>query len=303
MRKYLVTTLALWGLMANAGQCQTIDTLVDVGGYRLHFHLIKGKGMPILFEAGGGGDGADWDSAFLKPLADITQATLITYDRPGVGKSELDSSNQDLNKHGIIQGIEGLETGLKKLGYDRNIMLVAHSFGGFCATLFAARHPDKVKAAVFIDINHACWFTDAYVDSVTKIRRNYWDTVKDKNQAGYYQGMNLSNTVELMRKMPLPPTIPVIDLVSEKNFPDSVSAARWRECHRQFAAAQPNRQGIFAYGCGHFIHRDNPPLVIGAIIKEYTAAGNKEQGAEITTRYLSYNLEAVNELKKRLPAH
>jgi pimeloyl-ACP methyl ester carboxylesterase len=113
MRKSHLTTLVLMGLMANAGQCQTIDTLVDVGGYRLHFHIIKGKGMPILFEAGGGGDGADWDSAFLKPVADITGTTLITYDHPGVGKSELDSSNQDIDKHGILQGIKGLEAGLK----------------------------------------------------------------------------------------------------------------------------------------------------------------------------------------------
>jgi hypothetical protein len=56
MKNYLFTTLTFGGLMAHSGQCQTIDTLVDVG-YRLHFHIIKGKGMPILFEAGGGGDG------------------------------------------------------------------------------------------------------------------------------------------------------------------------------------------------------------------------------------------------------
>src|SRR3984885_16027828 len=127
--------------------------------------------MPILFEAGGGGEGADWDSAFLKPVADITGTTLITYDHPGVGKSELDSSNQDIDKHGILQGIEGLETGLKKLGYDGKIMLVAHSYGGFCATLYAARHPALVKAAVLIDCNLASWFTDSYVDTVMALRK------------------------------------------------------------------------------------------------------------------------------------
>jgi hypothetical protein len=31
--------------------------------------------------------------------------------------------------------MKGLETGLKKLGYDGNIMLVASSYGGFYATL------------------------------------------------------------------------------------------------------------------------------------------------------------------------
>ena len=31
---------------------QTIDTLVDVGTHKMHFHIIKDKEIPILFEAG-----------------------------------------------------------------------------------------------------------------------------------------------------------------------------------------------------------------------------------------------------------
>lgn len=268
MKKYLLTTLTFLGVMANSGRCQTIDTLIDVGGYRLYFHIIKGKGMPIVFLNGSGADVTLWDT-ILKPIADSTHATLITYDRAGFGKSELDTSNHDLDKHGILQGIEGLETGLKKLGYNGNSMLVACSFGGFCATLYAARQPEKVKAAVLIDANHVCWFTDAYVDSEMKERIRDSAIIKNKNLAMYYQSLNLQNTVELMKKTPFPSTIPVIDLVSETNFPDSVMAARWKRCHRQFADAQPNREGITAYGCGHVIFRDNPSLVINAIVKAY----------------------------------
>ncbi|WP_188937905.1 alpha/beta fold hydrolase [Puia dinghuensis] len=298
MKKYLFTTLAFGGLLANSGRCQSIDTLIDVGGYRLYFHIIKGKGMPILFEGGAGADVTVWDS-ILKPIADVTHATLITYDRPGFGKSELDTSNHDLDKHGIVQGIEGLETGLKKLGYDGNIMLVAHSFGGFCATLYAARHPATVKAAVLIDANHVCWFQDAYVDSVTNLRKKAYATKENIELPGYYMGLNLRNTVELMRRTPFPASVPVIDLVSEINFPDSVSAARWRVCHRQFVQAQPNRQGITAYGCGHFIFRDNPPLAISAIVKAYVGTLGRDRGDETMKRFLSYSLEGANDEKRR----
>ena len=284
--------------MANSGRSQTIDTLLDVGGYRLHFHIVKGKGMPILFEAGSGADVTVWDP-ILKPLADITHATLITYDRAGFGKSELDTTNDDVDTHGILYGIKGLETGLKKLGYDGNIMLIASSFGGFCATLYAGRHPATVKAAVLIDANHICWFTDAWVDSEMKERRRTSESIKKQNLAYYYQSLNLQNTVELMRKTPFPATIPVIDLVSEFNFPDSVYAARWKVCHRQFADAQPNRQGITAYACGHIIFRDNLSLVINAIVKAYTGTLGKEQGDEIMKRFLAYSLEAANDEKRR----
>ena len=253
--------------------------------------------MPILFENGSGADVTMWDP-ILKPLANITHATLITYDRAGFGKSELDSTNQDINKHGILNGIEGLEIGLKKLGYDGNIMLVASSFGGFCATLYAARHSATVKTAVWVDINHVSWFTNAFVDTEMNERKRNSEIIKNRSFSSYYQQLNLKNTIELMRKTPFPTTIPVIDLVSEFNFPDSVSSARWRDCHRQFAAAQPNREGIFAYGCGHIIFQDNPLLVIGAIIKAYQGTLGKEQGDGIMKRFLSYSIEASNVMRQ-----
>ncbi|HWB91110.1 MAG TPA: alpha/beta fold hydrolase [Puia sp.] len=284
--KYLFITLAFAGLIATTVSAQDIDTLIDVGGYRLHFHILRGTGMPILFEGGAGAETSVWDT-ILKPIAYVTHATLITYDRAGFGKSGQDTTNHDLDKHGILQGIEGLETALKKLHYDGNLMLVAHSYGGFCATLYAARHPKTVKAAVLIDANLACWFTDNYVDSITKLRRRLYATVKNINWAEYYMGLNLPSTVQLMRKTPFPTTIPAIELVSEINFHDSAWAARWRDCHREFAAAAPNREDITAHKCGHFIFRDNPPLAIGTIVKAYAGAQSKERRNEIMKRYAS----------------
>jgi hypothetical protein len=113
--------------------------------------------------------------------------------------------------------------------------------------------------------------------------------------------MNLQRTVMLLRKSPFPATTPVIDLIAGVKPPvwDSVTEARWIECHRQFAAAQPNRQGITAYGCGHFIFRDNQSLAIGAIAKAYAGTQSGQEGDEIRKRFLSYALEAVNEEKRK----
>lgn len=249
--------------------------------------------MPILFETGSGADVTMWDT-ILKPIAAITHTTLITYERAGFGKSELDTSNHDLDKHGILQGIKGLEAGLRKLGDNGNVMLVASSFGGFCATLYAARHPALVKAAVLIDANHVCWFTDTYVADEMKERIRDSAITKSRSLPMYYQSLNLQNTIELMKKTPFPASIPVIDLVSETNFPDSARAARWRLCHQQFAAAQPNREGITAYGCRHVIFNDNPLLVINAIVKAYAGALDKGQSNEIMKRFLAYSLTEIN---------
>jgi hypothetical protein len=78
-------------------------------------------------------------------------------------------------------------------------------------------------------------------------------------------------------------------------------SARWRDSHRQFAEAAPNRQGITAHGCGHVIFRDNPYLVVSAIVKAYVGVVDKGQGYEIMRRYLDYSLGEGND--KRMVIH
>jgi pimeloyl-ACP methyl ester carboxylesterase len=249
-------------------QAQTIDTLIDVGGYKLHFNIFKGKGIPILFEAGGGEDATTWKK-IIHPVAERTAATLITYDRAGFGNSSFDTT-----RHGIMNGMIGLETGLKKLGYDGNIMLVAHSQGGLYAQLYASRHPDKVKAAVLIDVTTTCFYNEKRLAATQQmIDHQNTDRLKASNPGSYYQGADFSNNIERMRKFPFPTTIPVTDFVSDyPPFRDSTDINDWKRCHREFAATSSNRSGILASGCGHFIFNDNPPLVINAIVKAYNTA-------------------------------
>ena len=269
MRKLFFAIVVFFGSMTNSARSQETDIFVDVGGDRLHFHILKGSGVPILFEAGGGDDGTVWTS-ITKPVRDITHATVITYDRAGFGRSELNAKEQAIDKHGIQHGVEELEEALKKLGYNGNIMLVAHSYGAFYATLYAARHPTLVKAAVLIDGSTACWFTDDWIKNFVKQWR-IENKPTPEHLGSYYQSANLPKTVEIMRSTTFPPEIPVIDLVSEHPpFSNKADIARWKDCHKQFVNAQPNREGITAYGCGHYIFKDNPPLVIDAIVKAYT---------------------------------
>jgi pimeloyl-ACP methyl ester carboxylesterase len=245
---------------------QDIDTLVDVGGYKLHFHIIKGKGMPILFESGGGDDGSTWNR-LVPYIADTLGTTLITYDRPGFGKSELDTSHT-----GILNDIKRLETGLQKLGYGDKIMLVAHSLGGFYATVYAARHPKAVKAAVLVDANTSCFFTEAYVTAAELDAKSKLEKLKRENPGVYYIYTNLRKNAELMRHNLFPLHIPITDIVAERTpFEGTRDAKRWKMCHTQFVAASPKRKGITAYGSGHYIHREKPDLVLDAIVKEYFA--------------------------------
>ncbi|HEY6900800.1 MAG TPA: hypothetical protein VI233_09165, partial [Puia sp.] len=131
-----------------------------------------------------------------------------------------------------------------------------------------ARHPGKVKAAVLIDVTTTCFYNEKRL-AETQQMINRQNTNKS-NPGIYYQGADFSSNIERMRKFAFPTTIPITDFVAEHPpFKDSTEITDWKRCHREFAASSPNRTGILATGCGHFIFNDNPPLVIDAIVKTY----------------------------------
>ena len=245
-------------------QSRTIDTLINVGEYNLHFIIVKGKGIPILFESGGG-DGALVWKEFLPLIQTATGAPLITYDRPGFGKSGVDS-----NHHGIGFSTVALETALAKLNFNKSIMLVSHSQGALNATYFAFRNKRKVKSAVFVDASTVCWFNEKRLSVLQISNDQDRKSFKTTQPGKYFQFGDLTNNVHLIAQSPFPTTIPVTDFVSgNPPFTDSTELADWRRCHKDFVALAANRTGIVAKGSGHYIYKDDPKLVSDAIISSY----------------------------------
>ncbi|GAB3513068.1 hypothetical protein GCM10027442_25550 [Emticicia fontis] len=261
--------------MASA-QKTRIDTLVNVDGHQLHFTIIPGKGTPILFEAGGGNDGQVW-SKITKPIAEITQAPIITYDRMGLGKSS--KADTDLS---IEKEVDGLNVALKKLGFDKDLMLVCHSIGGFYQTLLANQNPRRIKAMVMIDANLPCFFTD---EQLTKMNAS----------------ANFRHTIEVMKQNPLSVKIPVIDIVSELTlFEGTPDAQRWKDCHSNFVAPYANRSSLIAYQTGHYVFFSNPQLVINTIVRLYAAKVRPGARAAIFERGYKQEQTAANEDRRNL---
>lgn len=266
----LIIDLVLNSMIING---QIIDTLVDNGGYNLHFSIIQGKGMPILFETGYMDNTKIWDG-IVQPIADITGAPIITYDRQGFGKSTIDSERK-----GIEDEINGLETALIKLGYSKEKMLVSHSLGGFYNLFYANRNPEKVKGIVFIDASMACIFAD---DMLDKLGLNPYQL----------------ELIRTMKKLPsLPPSIPVIDIISQQNvMRDNI----WKTCHDEFVSEAPNRTGIFAFKTSHYIFRDNSRLIIDAVISLYSDIQKSKVKSAILEKAYAYELASSNDDYRKL---
>jgi len=249
----------------NFGQAQTIDTLLNVGNHKLHFNIIKGKGTPILFEAGNGDDGAVWQS-IINEIHKQTKATIITYDRAGLGKSEIDTT-----KISFQNEVKDLEIVLKKLGYSKKIFIVCHSFGGYYASLFTYQNPKKVKGVVCIDIATPCFFTKKWSDEfIQTIKEEDWKMIKQYKPGLYYVLKNFSNTAVFMQDKFLNSKTPVTMIMAENIQPmvREDEKEKWINCCKELGTMH-NHNFVIAKNADHKVWEKNPTIVIDEIVKLY----------------------------------
>ncbi len=274
---------------------QTLDTLVDIGGYNMHFKIMKGEGTPILFEAGAGNDASVWNG-ILQKIHKVTGTTLITYDRSGFGQSQLNPNLKNESDFGIENGIKELEIGLSKLGFYNEIILVSHSYGGLYNLLYANKHSKKVKSVILIDAT----LSNFWNEELLTMRDNNFDiSAIEKPSGDYYLNANFNATMRYTRNMYFPKNISIINMFPENSFSGfpEVLTNRWRMFHEEFDDHKSNVENIVALGSSHAIFQDNPGLVVNAIIKAYSKTLSKNQQNELLKKALDNAIELSIENK------
>jgi pimeloyl-ACP methyl ester carboxylesterase len=272
--------LSFWtfGLLSAHATCplsdqeiEAVETLVQVGKYRLNFKVIEGGNLTILLEAGGGMDSTEWNN--LAPeLAQKTGATIVSYDRAGFGKSELPETPQDMQEE-----VEWLWQGLQKLDLEEGLILVGHSYGGWMIRLIASEHPDVIRGLVFVDP-----FTNEfvellgveYLDNHSMAGKLPFDTSQPDKLTKYQRalarmvGEGLGPKLGIMRKTTIPSGIPVVVITSGKSFlPKSEEQEAWRLSHEQFTSSIDGAELIVAEESEHMVPFQQPALIIEAVMK------------------------------------
>jgi pimeloyl-ACP methyl ester carboxylesterase len=250
-------------LLAINAKAQLIDTLIEVRANHLHFKILQGKQPPVLFESGGGLDASQWDSIAMV-LHQCLDATIITYDRAGFGKSSLDTAN-----YNILEEVKNLELGLEHFGYlNANFLLVGHSLGSFYNRVFAARHPNKVKGIVLLDPRLPS-------PGDIKFARDYFHTLDRKDFEPGFMSLycllaNMEHTSKYTRQVPMPTHIPILVIMAETGpFEQATENERFKADQHHFVEAHKNRKLLLAEGSSHNIPHDKPGLVIEQIIEFY----------------------------------
>ena len=120
--------------------------VIEVDGYVLEYE-VGGEGSPcIVLLSGERVPMQFWDKA--RALMDGI-GTVLSYNRPGVGKSSKPTSQQSAD---VVSST--LHQLLDKLDLEPPFLLVGHSSGGLLANLYARLHPAHICGVVLVESSH-----------------------------------------------------------------------------------------------------------------------------------------------------
>ncbi len=255
-----------------------VDTLVSVQGSRLNFRIIKGGSPTIVLEAGGGMDLTEWNT-IAPELALKTGATVVSYDRAGFGKSDLPEYPCDMK---VEAG--WLWKSLKHLGFEKDIILVGHSYGGWMIRIEASENPDAVSGIVFIE-PFSVEFVDLlgveYLDQHPMAGKLPFDTsqpeklTKQQRALVRMVGEGLGPKVEIMKKTVVPKGIPVFIIKAALPFlPKEEEQKAWNQALDRMAASIEGSVLVVAEKSNHMIPFMQPELVIETVIKAIRLANS-----------------------------
>jgi pimeloyl-ACP methyl ester carboxylesterase len=139
-----------------SGFCQNKHTteFVIINGKKVAYSIsglqTRKPGEPlVVFENGAATYKENFDTLFNYLPKNIA---WLTYDRPGVGQSQEDTTLQ--NDVDIVKRLHNL---LKSVKAAPPYLLVGHSYGGPLIRLFTALYPTEVNGLVFIDPTPFMW--------------------------------------------------------------------------------------------------------------------------------------------------
>jgi pimeloyl-ACP methyl ester carboxylesterase len=289
-------TYQTWGSARDRRRYPPPGRMVDVGGRRIHL-WTAGTGSPTIVLIPALGEPSLDLAPLLPKLA--SETTTVIFDRAGLGWS--DPVRKPMAQLGAA---DDLHTALHNAGIAPPYILAGHSMGGYIARLFAAAYRDEAAGVVFIDSSHPDQHRQlpAYHWQTVKhsmLRRARWYGlrrlaadlgVKDlseawcpqEHQAAYVAQM-LSDRrrrtdwwelalrahigAEVGRRTGLLGDIPLTVLTRARTDSEaSVPFEVWFPLQQDLASLSTDSKHVVAERAGHYIHHDEPELVVEAIL-------------------------------------
>lgn len=259
-----------------------IEKMIDVGGRKLDC-CVYGKGAPtVVLVSGLEAPQAYWNSVIPELAA---RTTVVTYDRAGVGKSEIG----DLPTHGE-RSARDLQALLDRLNVPKPYILVGHSYGGNVVRLFASMDPEDMGGLILEDTQHEDVLVELRkiikgkdLEAFDRLMTDRFRTPEDPKTEADYREI----TREQLRESQPLPRIPFVVLTSSGRaeamrpiFSDEAIEeidSSDRALNEKLAALIPGGRHIIVEGTGHDIHVDKPEALIVPLLEMIKGAREKNR--------------------------
>lgn len=255
---------------------------LDLGGYKLYINCEGpiSKATPVtIMDAGLGNSSESWLSVQAK-IAEFTRVCI--YDRAGLGNSDPTIHTQNTTQ--IVLDLHNL---LARAGITGPLVLVGHSLGGINVRLYASMYPKDVVGMVLVDSAHEEQFArmDALIPE--EIMKQFPPSAREiiSNEKMDFT----ENSERSARLANWHADIPLIVLTAANAKPDPPGPLAYlgpkfeqirQELQQDLVHRSPRGKQIIATRSGHFIHHDEPELVVNAIreVIDATRSQKRSQG-------------------------
>ena len=188
----------------------------------------------------------------LDGVAEISR--VCTYDRAGTGLSDSRPSAA-----GLTSGDQAdeLHTLLQEASIEPPYVLVAHSYGGFIARLFAATYRTETAGLVLLESSHE--------DEIQAYRDLYGENSPDADWIDGGDLLDIDATHDALQSSARDyGDLPLI-VIRAQRYDDVLSETLWRRTQADLATLSADSVFAVALDSGHFVQDDNEPVVIAAI--------------------------------------
>lgn len=229
---------------------------------------------PVDGFSAGRGNPRKLESAVFSTLGGLTR--VCTYDRPNTTLGD----DIDLERHGRISSPVAQPHRVEDDVADLNVLLnaaneagpyvlVAHSYGGLIAQLYASSFPEDVVGRVNVDVT-SVFLRDTLsaADYQALVAAN---RVPPRPGA---EAIELGEAIDLVGEAVAPPVVPAIVLAADKPAdlePETLERARHLLQAQRLLARQLRAKLLTSTNSGHHIHVEQPQLVTDAA-REVVAA-------------------------------
>jgi pimeloyl-ACP methyl ester carboxylesterase len=274
--------------MSTEGSSAFPTTLVDLGGYRLAISCV-GTGSPTVILDAGMGDTSEVWHQVQEAVSKFTH--VCSYDRAGRGQS--DPGPRPRTSQTIVTELHTLLTRARIPG---SYVLVGHSFGGFNARLYASQYSDEVVGLVLVDSAHPDLDLVALLppespDESQGVRQARQVLKQETQETGNPEGIDPAASAAQVRSIASLGALPLVVLTHTSDswiemlvtgfpgFPRELATRleqTWQEQQRQLLPLSSHSRQMVAQHSGHYIHLEEPELVVNAIRSVVELARRRE---------------------------